>query len=62
MILVYLLVFICKNAGVNTIMVSIVIFVFIITLMSDFMQLYLESINEWELESLNKCESVKSGL
>ena len=32
---------------VNTIIISIVMFLFIVALMSDYMQLYLESINEW---------------
>lgn len=48
-LLVYLLLFLCTNAGVNTIIISIVIFIFTVALMSDFMELYLESQNEWEI-------------
>lgn len=60
-ILVYLLLFLCSNAGVNTILISIVIFIFTVALMSDYMELYLESQNEWEIEEV-KDEPVKSHL
>lgn len=47
-LLCYLLLFLCLNAGVNTIIISIVVFVFMVFLASDYVSLYLESINEWE--------------
>ena len=40
-LLCYLLMFLCTNSGVNTIIISIVIFFYIVILMSDFMNVYL---------------------
>ena len=49
-LLCYLLLFFCTNSGVNTIIISVVMFFYIVILMSDFMEVYLESRNEWEVE------------
>jgi hypothetical protein len=49
-LLCYLLLFLCTNSGVNTIIISVVMFFYIVILMSDFMEVYLESRNEWEVE------------
>ena len=45
-----MLLFLCTNSGVNTIIISVVMFFYIVILMSDFMEVYLESRNEWEVE------------
>lgn len=47
---VYLLLWLCNNAGVNAIIISIFMFVLIVTLAHDLTDVYLESRNEWEVE------------
>jgi hypothetical protein len=47
---VYLLLWFCLDAGVNTIIISIVMFILIVTLAHDLTEVYLESRNEWEVE------------
>ncbi len=47
---VYILLFLVTNAGVNTIIISTVIFVMIVVLAHDLTEVYLESQNEWLFE------------
>lgn len=47
---VYLLLWLCLDAGVNTIIISIVMFILIVVLAHDLTEVYLESQNEWEVD------------
>lgn len=47
---IYLLLWFCLDAGINTIIVSIFMFILIVTLAHDLTEVYLESRNEWEVE------------
>lgn len=46
----YLLMFLSLDAGVNTIIISIIIFVMIVVLSYSLTEIYLESQNEWLVE------------
>jgi hypothetical protein len=46
----YLLLFLSLDAGVNTIIISIIIFVMIVVLSYSLTEIYLESQNEWLVE------------
>ena len=54
----YILMFLVLDAGVNTIIVSIVVFAFIVYLAYDLTTIYLESRNEYELEEVEAVEEV----
>ena len=45
----YLLMYLSLDAGVNTIIISIIIFIMIVVLSYSLTEIYLESQNEWEL-------------
>lgn len=46
----YLLMFLCPDVGVNTIIISIIVFVLIVVLAQNLSEVYLESQNEWLVE------------
>ncbi len=47
---IYLLLWFCLDAGVNTIVISVLMFIIIVSLAHDLTEVYLESRNEWEVE------------
>lgn len=47
---IYLLLWLSLDAGLNTIVISIFIFIIIVSLAHDLTEVYLESQNEWEVE------------
>jgi hypothetical protein len=47
---VYLLLFLCIDAGINTVIISILMFILIVLLAHDLTDVYLESQNEWLVE------------
>jgi hypothetical protein len=47
---IYLLLWLCLDAGINTIVISVLMFIIIVSLAHDLTEVYLESRNEWEVE------------
>jgi hypothetical protein len=47
---IYLLLFLCIDAGINTVIISIMMYILIVLLAHDLTDVYLESQNEWLVE------------
>jgi hypothetical protein len=53
---IYLLLFLCVDAGINTVIISILMFILIVVLAHDLTDVYLESQNEWLVEESEEDE------